>query len=127
MVALSPLAIELTEVETRIDTLNVLLGEGMRVCDDRSHIMTNTGFVGLAPAAAKLGDVVAVLLGAPVSHVLRPVESGREENQFALIGESYVYGVMDGEAIAHIHEPGHRSRPFQRGRSSSPLETFRII
>lgn len=90
-------------------------------------MITDTGSVGLAPATAKKGDFVTVLLGAPVPYVLRPREGGREGNEYTLIGESYVYGVMDGEAIAHIRVPGHRSRPFPRSKSSALLERFRII
>jgi len=40
------------------------------------------------------GDVVAVLLGGLVTFVLR-----EQESNFTLLGESYIHGVMKGEAI----------------------------
>jgi hypothetical protein len=42
------------------------------------------------------GDVCAVLLGADVPFLLRPVA---EEGTFQLVGQLYVYGVMYGEVI----------------------------
>ncbi|GKT41673.1 heterokaryon incompatibility protein 6, OR allele [Colletotrichum spaethianum] len=48
------------------------------------------------PRDARVGDVVCVLLGSEVPFVIRPTRQGMYE----LIGEAYVSGIMDGEALS---------------------------
>ena len=66
--------------------------------------------IGLAPADARAGDQVAVVFGSPVPYVVRPVTETLEKptgtkkdslrhEHFALVGEAFVHGFMDGEAI----------------------------
>ncbi|KAK5698437.1 hypothetical protein LTR17_023669 [Elasticomyces elasticus] len=63
----------------------------------RGRVMfaSSTGFLGLVPHGTKEGDVVFIVRGADVPYVLRQYGSGYE-----LIGEAYVQGIMDGEALA---------------------------
>jgi len=49
----------------------------------------------LGPSYMQTGDVIAILFGYKAPVVLRPEENG----QFSFIGEAYVDGVMDGEAM----------------------------
>ncbi|KAL8849898.1 MAG: hypothetical protein Q9221_005164 [Calogaya cf. arnoldii] len=56
---------------------------------------TKGGRMGLAPAATQVGDLLFVLWGGQMMHVLRP----RERGTFYYVGESYVNGVMDGELM----------------------------
>lgn len=85
------------------------------------------GFLGLAPPNALCGDIVTVLLGAPVPIILRPKEGGLYE----LVGECYVHGAMGGEALAHLSEElrvmGHRSRPFLESVSNARLMNFVLV
>jgi hypothetical protein len=61
-------------------------------------VSQDKGWVGLAPMAAQAGDVICVLYGCSVPVVLRPQsEDGR--SFFQLVGECYVHGIMDGEAV----------------------------
>ncbi|KAF2629366.1 hypothetical protein BU25DRAFT_409267 [Macroventuria anomochaeta] len=60
----------------------------------RRLITTRTGFLGLAPDEVKIGDTVAILLGCNHPVVLRPHEDG-----FKYVGECYIHGLMDGEAV----------------------------
>ena len=53
---------------------------------------------GLAPESARGGDVICVLLGCSVPVILRPCHSLRRD-YFEFVGEAYVYGIMDGEAL----------------------------
>lgn len=69
---------------------------GMTVTN-RSFIVTEEGAVGLAPGITRVGDVVMVIAGANTPFVLRPLPG--EMQRFALVGEAYVHGVMDGEAV----------------------------
>ncbi|KAF2995588.1 hypothetical protein E8E13_004671 [Curvularia kusanoi] len=55
---------------------------------------TETGYLCLAPDDVQIGDVVAVILGCNYPVLLRPFEGG-----FKYVGECYVDGMMDGEAI----------------------------
>ncbi|PIB02416.1 hypothetical protein CB0940_01468 [Cercospora beticola] len=57
---------------------------------------TTTGYIGLAPHGTIEGDLVYIILGSGVPYVLRPQTDGT----FKLIGEAYVQGVMNGEALA---------------------------
>lgn len=51
---------------------------------------------GLAPKETRDGDVVCVLDGCSVPVVMRPMDKGRH---WILVGECFVYGIMDGEAV----------------------------
>lgn len=55
---------------------------------------TDTGFLGLAPDEVEVGDTVAILLGCNYPVLLRPFEDG-----FKYVGECYIDGMMEGEAI----------------------------
>ena len=65
---------------------------------DRQHnrrpFLTQQGYMGLAPTHAKEGDLVAILFGAVQPFVLR-----RSGLRYKLVGEAYVYGIMDGEFL----------------------------
>jgi hypothetical protein len=61
----------------------------------RRLFQTSRGFIGLGPAACNLNDNVCVLLGGQVLYVLREhCNIGYE-----FIGECYVHGMMDGQAL----------------------------
>lgn len=66
-----------------------LLGRTVFVCKN--------GYLGLGPQHAQTGDIVAVVDGSPVPIVLRPIEDGF----YQLVGESYMHGIMDGEAVGN--------------------------
>ncbi|KAK3353879.1 heterokaryon incompatibility protein-domain-containing protein [Lasiosphaeria hispida] len=68
----------------------------------RGFAVTRRGYIGLVPQGAMEGDVVAVFLGGKVVHVLRLVGEGR----WALVGEGYLHGFMDGEVFAWGGEEG---------------------
>ncbi len=51
-------------------------------------------FIGIADCRARHTDCIAIVLGASVPYILR-----KEGGHYKLIGEAYVHGIMDGEAI----------------------------
>jgi hypothetical protein len=61
-------------------------------------IVTEGGLLGLARGSVAPGDQVCILLGCSVPTILRQV-SNIEREEYILIGESYIHGMMDGEAI----------------------------
>ncbi|TVY83117.1 Heterokaryon incompatibility protein 6 OR allele, partial [Lachnellula suecica] len=87
--------------------------EGMRgaVMYHRRLMITSQGYIGLVPAATKRGDCVCVLLGCSNPVILRKLESGREES-YELIGECYIHGMMDGEAVENLIREGLIQQKF---------------
>jgi len=81
--------------------------------------MTEKGYFGLVPEQAKPGDLVCCFLGAKVPFVLR--EANEEEN--VLIGETYMYGLMEGEAFDGLDRLKLRS---EGGTPEAPLKDFWI-
>lgn len=80
-------------------------GEDARVWDfltniserayNRRPFLTHRGFLGLGPGQATKGDQLVVLQGGGTPHIIR--QTGKSGFQF--LGEAYVEGLMDGEAL----------------------------
>ena len=68
-----------------------------RACRGRRFFTTTKGFMGLAPAIAQVGDKVGLIAGCCTPFIIRP-----DGPNYALVGESYVHGVMDGELMSDI-------------------------
>ncbi|KAN0095751.1 heterokaryon incompatibility protein-like protein [Hyaloscypha variabilis] len=73
---------------------------------DRRPFISLLGYIGLVPTRAKEGDLVVILCGAVQPFVLR-----RVGKQYELVGEAYVYGIMDGEFM----------------RTNPPVEEFELV
>ncbi|XMA11456.1 hypothetical protein WAI453_004247 [Rhynchosporium graminicola] len=69
-------------------------------CHGRSFVITEQGYIGMAPLKSKIGDIVTVLEGGYVPFILRELEGGG----YQFIGESYVHGIMEGEALQDKRE-----------------------
>ena len=67
----------------------------MQCLYDFRPFLSKKGYIGMAPEFTIPGDMVCVIFGAIVPYVLRRVSKTR----FELVGEAYVHGIMDGEAI----------------------------
>jgi hypothetical protein len=65
----------------------------------RKFAVTQGKRVALVPRDTLSGDIVCVFLGMEVSYLLREVPSTSTERHFQLVGECYVHGIMDGEAL----------------------------
>ena len=85
------------------------------LCDKRAFIMTNEGYIGLAPKATKPGDQICVLLGCAQPLVLRPTS----DLQYQVVGECNVHGLMHGEAFLGSFPGKHRAIQFYDQGSSS--------
>jgi hypothetical protein len=57
--------------------------------------ISNVGYVGMGPCYMRAGDKIAILNGASVPFIIRPVG----EDKFRLMGECYCDGIMHGEFI----------------------------
>jgi len=51
--------------------------------------------LGWVPGFAQVGDFICILKGSRVAYVLRPAE----RDTYKLMGESYIYGIMNGDAL----------------------------
>ncbi|KAK0632469.1 heterokaryon incompatibility protein-domain-containing protein [Immersiella caudata] len=71
---------------------------------------THGGHVGLAPAETEPGDLAVIFPGFSAPYVLRRV--GDDARMYELVGECYVYGVMDGEYL---------------GATETVLDLFRLV
>ena len=70
------------------------------VVPDRRFFSTLGGYMGLGPARMQPGDLVCVFLGGLVPWIIR-----RRVDAYILVGECYVHGLMNGEAIESEHIP----------------------
>ncbi|PVH69973.1 hypothetical protein DL98DRAFT_661395 [Cadophora sp. DSE1049] len=60
--------------------------------------VTKRGYVGIVPYEANIGDEICVFHGGAVPFILR--RDSLRGSQFRLIGESYIHGIMYGEALS---------------------------
>ncbi|KAE9376139.1 hypothetical protein N431DRAFT_334353 [Stipitochalara longipes BDJ] len=72
----------------------VYFNEVKAVCINRTFVVTERGFFGLAPLITRPGDVACVIIGVDVPFMLRQYGGG---GPFKLLGESYIHGVMEGQ------------------------------
>ncbi|KAB5523881.1 heterokaryon incompatibility protein-domain-containing protein [Coniochaeta sp. 2T2.1] len=86
------------------------------VCRGRALIVTSKGHFGLAPPCSKVGDVCSVFDGGIVPFLLRPIQSADMETQLRgdhrLLGEAYIHGVMQGEAVSMLERGEAVERVF---------------
>ncbi|KIW00453.1 uncharacterized protein PV09_07978 [Verruconis gallopava] len=70
----------------------------------RKLIVTEQGYLGLTAEQVEKNDVVAICCGGQLPLVLRATS-----NHYTLIGEAYIHGIMDGEAMTRYKMNGNAS------------------
>jgi hypothetical protein len=85
------------EVQTAFDPYDAakFCGEISAKACGRKPFVTKKGHLGLGLDHVEPGDAVAVVIGCQVPFVLRKSMGGR----YKIVGEAYVDGIMDGEAV----------------------------
>lgn len=83
------------EAKLRVTGRPVAEAVGVKI-NGRKPCLTERGFLGHVPDATRPEDLVAILLGSTVPFVIRRHE--QDECAFRLVGESYIHGIMKGEA-----------------------------
>ncbi|KAH7082449.1 heterokaryon incompatibility protein-domain-containing protein [Paraphoma chrysanthemicola] len=72
--------------------------------------ISEKGYIGMGPKSMKLGDTVHVFLGGSVPFVLRqivePTNSSTQEPNYEFVGNCFVQGIMDGEALHGVDLDG---------------------
>jgi hypothetical protein len=82
------------------------------IIEDKDMFLTAQGYLGLGHEGFQVGDTVCILSGGDVPFLLR--EHVQEDQKvFLFLGECYIHGVMDGEAM---YDP-----------KRNPLEQFVIV
>jgi len=70
---------------------------------NRRLILTDDGYYGLAPQITKQGDVCCIIYGVGVPFILRKTE---KEHHYKLVGESFILGIMEGQALENMEKWG---------------------
>ncbi|KAK4163290.1 heterokaryon incompatibility protein-domain-containing protein [Cladorrhinum sp. PSN259] len=65
----------------------------------RKFCVTKKGFMGMVPPGTREGDLLVILYGLYTPFVVRPVEGSE---RVRIVGEAYVHGMMDGEALSQL-------------------------
>lgn len=69
---------------------------------DRAFFITSDGRMGIGPSSTRQGDTISVLLGGGVPYCIRRQDeagAGIGDKYWLFVGESYVEGLLRGEAI----------------------------
>jgi hypothetical protein len=71
------------------------------ICKGRTLFVTEDGRIGVGPDILQKGDEICIFYGAHTPFVVRPIKSVLVNvgNYYQLVGECYVHGLMDGEAM----------------------------
>ena len=65
----------------------------------RRVFATNHGHLGCGPQSMDIGNSVWIVAGSPSPLVLRNVDCSGEGQEYQVVGETYVHGIMNGEAL----------------------------
>ncbi|CZR68827.1 uncharacterized protein PAC_18727 [Phialocephala subalpina] len=79
------------------------------VCWARRLFWTSNGYIGIGPPSMKRNDMVCVLGGGQVLYILRQ----EEPDVFTFVGECYLHGMMDGQAMKYHDDGTPDFREFQ--------------
>jgi hypothetical protein len=116
---------ELTQSSPPLEENNMIKYRVMlkRATELRRLFVSTKGYVGLAPFHAEVGDLICILFGGQTPFILRncfhahpqlPHTFSGEGRTHFFVGESYVHGIMDGEAYEE----------FKRDDSDAKSEMF---
>ena len=74
------------------------------ICINRRFMITDKGYMGLAPLSAQVGDEICIFRGGQTPYVIReydgpPRDDAPQETLHHYVGDCYLHGMMDGEAM----------------------------
>jgi hypothetical protein len=76
-------------------------------CHGRRYFMSAEKYIGLGPEVLAKGDLVCVIIGAKTPFLLRP-----RGDTYQVVGECYLYGFMEGQAIEMAAKASLRPQQF---------------
>ena len=77
---------------------------------DSNFFTTSDGYIGIGSIHMKVGDIICVLYGGRTLLILRPTRD--ERDMYYLMGESYIHGLMYGEAFKMLKAGEAQGRWF---------------
>ncbi|KAJ4363410.1 hypothetical protein N0V83_009703 [Neocucurbitaria cava] len=90
---------------------NIVLESLRGMIPNHAFFITEKGYIGIGPPQTSAGDQVWIFYGGQVPFVMRKGEedgdrgggSGNDDQDrtLTLVGDTYVHGIMDGEAVKH--------------------------
>jgi hypothetical protein len=78
----------------------------------RKLAITKEGYIGAVPLETQPDDMVCVLFGCSVPIVLRKMVVAKDEVSYRFIGEAYLHGFMDAEAIVMLVKGNRNVQTF---------------
>lgn len=76
----------------------------------RRFVRTEKGYIGVVPSHTEVGDEIVALRGSQVLHVVSALLNqglvSSDDSMYGFVGESYLHGGMDGEAVRVAFEKG---------------------
>jgi hypothetical protein len=99
--------LEKYQIEVRSQVAEIFDLHVLKCSLGRAFFVSKKGYFGLAPSTARAGDLICVLAGGRPSFVLRylretPLPGYSSVPGFTLVGDCYVHGIMDGEAMLDV-------------------------
>ncbi|CAO2651423.1 Nn.00g039930.m01.CDS01 [Neocucurbitaria sp. VM-36] len=86
---------------------NVVLESLRGMIPNHAFFITESGYIGIGPPHTLPGDQIWVFYGGQVPFVMRKTEKeyhGVANHALTLVGDTYVHGIMDGEAVRDGHD-----------------------
>ncbi|CZR44011.1 uncharacterized protein FPRO_13819 [Fusarium proliferatum ET1] len=68
----------------------------------KKFFITEKGYLGTGPCCLEAGDSVCILFGGDMPYIVRP--NSPSSDKYLFLGNAYVHGIMDGEAITTWEE-----------------------
>lgn len=103
-----PKAADLTDHDTHsAHTAEEFAVDFFQACDQRRIFRTVNGRPGVGPKVMEGGDLITVLYGCQAAYVLR-----QYGEYYRIVGDCYVYGIMQGQAVREHKELGRSSTVF---------------
>ncbi|KAG4437796.1 hypothetical protein IFR05_006731 [Cadophora sp. M221] len=93
---------------------------GRRFFETEGKLRSQKPLFGLGNSDVRIGDKVCILFGCSVPVLLRQKPRGKD-SEFLFIGECYVHGMMDGEAITSKFGSKHPQYPYYKKASTFKL------
>ncbi|KAI0547030.1 HET-domain-containing protein [Xylaria curta] len=83
----------------------------------RRFFISHKGYIGLAPLGVEVGDHICVFAGGRVPFIVRAVQQNNDPTMSRLVcrllGDSYVHGLMDGEATKLMDDGVFQVQDFE--------------
>lgn len=74
------------------------------------------GYMGIGPSKVQIGDQICVLFGGKTPFILRQKDASldvpNQSQEWELVGDVYVHGIMDGETITMMEDKKLKSHTF---------------